>query len=61
MAAHSLSSRCLDITNFALLMMILATVAQFCIDQMVFRFSDFNEAAIKEFKINEVPVLYSIG
>lgn len=57
MAAYSLSSRCVDITNFSLLMLIVACLTQLFLDQLGMMTSSIS-SPIKDFKINEVPVLY---
>ena len=58
MAAYSISSRCVDIINFAILMVIAAGIAQFLFDELSLSSTSASGADIKEFKINEVPVLY---
>lgn len=58
MAAYSLSSRCVDITNFSLLMLIVACLAQLFLDQLGMMTGSIISSPIKDFKINEVPVLY---
>lgn len=58
MAAYTLSSRFIDITNFAILMLVCVAAAEL---GLVWIGHDpaplVKEEVIKEFKINEVPVL----